>query len=115
MTQEASMLCNATTDARMAKQRLLIFMTCSLNRRRSPLEFGACRMVRPVNQHVAIQARPGVRLSSRTLAGQRLHAVDRRRVSVRQVRSAVDRRSMVSGVAFLTKPGDARFQQRRID
>src|SRR5450755_2717478 len=114
MTQEASMLCNATTVARMAKHRLLIFMTCSLNRRRSPLEFGACRMVRPVNQHVAIQARPGVRLSSRTVVRQRLHTIDRRRVSIRQVRAAVDRRAVITGVAFLAQPGHPRFQQWRV-
>src|SRR5450759_234879 len=77
------------------------------------LEFGAGRMIRAVDQRVAIQAPAGVPLRRRALVGPRYTATAGGHVPVRQVRAAVEVLAVVAAVAALTEHRRPHLQERR--
>src|SRR5215469_15767721 len=98
----------AVTRHRVANLLSLAFMSLP-----STLVLGAGRMIRAVDHHVAVQARPRIGLRTRALVGERVQVVHGRRRAVHEVGAAVDRRAVVAAMAFLAEPRHASLQQRR--
>src|SRR5450759_2839394 len=79
---------------------------------RLALELRAGRMVRPMDQHMAVQAGATAHLNARGGRSRLLGTIDGRHVAARQIGAAVDLIAMVTAVTLLTKPRRARLQQR---
>ena len=78
------------------------------------LELRTSRMVRAMNQHVAVQTGTRVRLRARTLIRYRVDSIDGRHSAIWQVGTTVNPRTVVTGMAFLTQERHPCLQQRRI-
>ena len=78
------------------------------------LELRAGRMIRPVNQDVAVQTGARGQLCSRGGRSGLLGALDRRDGRAGQVRTAVDLGGVVATMAVLAQPGHSRLQKRRV-
>src|SRR5450759_1824823 len=79
---------------------------------RLALKLRAGRMIRPMDQHMAVQAGTSARLNTRSGRSRLLETIGRRHVAARQIGAAVDLIAMVTAVTLLAQPRRARLQQR---
>src|SRR5450759_2971786 len=64
----------------------------------STVDVGAGRMIRPMDQHMAVQAGTSARLNTRSGRSRLLETIGRRHVAARQIGAAVDLIAMVTAV-----------------
>src|SRR5450759_1881441 len=81
---------------------------------RLALELRASRMIRTMNQHMAVEAGARVHLRARGGGSRLLYAVDGRHVAAGEVGAAVDLIAVVTAVALLAQPGRASLEERRV-
>src|SRR5450759_877106 len=82
---------------------------------RLALELRASRMIRTMNQHMAVEAGARVHLRARGGGSRLLDAVSGRHVAAGEVGAAVDLIAVVTAVALLAQPGRASLEERRVD